>query len=223
MRGVTVFDELAHEYDHWFEENKLILQAETAALRTLIPSTGTGLEVGVGTGRFAASLGVNIGVDPARRALQIARNRGVPVCQAFGENLPFGPCNFDFALLVTVDPFVPDVVSLLHEIWRVLKPNGHLILGVIDKSSPLGQLYEANKESDPFYRQARFHSTEEIISDLQQVGFDDIKTCQTITGLPSAKTSTGQVESGYATDALQVRNGYGVGAFVAISSVKIGA
>ncbi|KPK88983.1 MAG: hypothetical protein AMJ88_18215 [Anaerolineae bacterium SM23_ 63] len=220
MQGVTVFDERAEEYDLWFEENKLILQAEINALRPFIPQTGTGLEIGVGTGRFAASLGVEVGIDPAKRTLQFARARGIKVCQAFGEYLPFEASHFDYALLVTVDPFVPDVIRLLKEVWRVLKPTSPLILGMIDKSSPLGQMYEVHKEEDPFYQVARFHTTEEIITYLEQTGFKMLQTSQTITGLPDTTASTEQVQEGYAVDALQIQEGHGEGAFVALKAEK---
>ncbi len=220
MWGVTVFDQRAEEYDHWFEENELILQAEVDALQTFIPPVGRGLEIGVGTGRFAASLGIEVGIDPARRALKIARSRGINVCQAFGERLPFEACAFDYALLVTVDPFVPDVASLLNEILRVLKSGCPLILGMIDKSSPLGQMYETHKDEDPFYKEAQFHTTDEIIIYLEQTGFKVIQTRQTITGIPNAQASTEQVQGGYNRDALQTQEGHGKGAFVALKAEK---
>ena len=220
MRGVSVFDERAEEYDLWFEENELILRAEINALRVLTPPTGKGLEIGVGTGRFASSLGVEVGIDPALRALHIARARGIKVCQAFGERLPFRAGMFDYALPVTVDPFVPDVVCLLTEIWRVLKPDCPLILGMIDKSSPLGLMYEVHKDEDPFYIEARFHTTDEIIKYLEQTGFKVIQAHQTITSIPDAKASTEQVQDGYAMDAFQIQEGYGEGAFVAMKAEK---
>lgn len=220
MWGVTVFDQRAEEYDLWFEENELILQAEVNALQAFIPPVGRGLEIGVGTGRFAASLGIEVGIDPARHALQIARSRGINVYQAFGERLPFEACAFDYALLVTVDPFVPDMTCLLHEIWRVLKSNCPLILGMIDKSSPLGQMYETHKDEDPFYKEARFHTTNEIITYLKQTGFKVIQTRQTIAGIPDVMASTELVQGGYARNALQIQEGYGKGAFVALKAEK---
>jgi ubiquinone/menaquinone biosynthesis C-methylase UbiE len=220
VRGVTVFDERAEEYDLWFEENKLILRAEINALRPFVPQTGTGLEIGVGTGRFAASLGVEVGIDPARRTLQFARARGIKVCQAFGEYLPFQASHFDYALLVTVDPFVPDVRCLLKEMRRVLKPTSILILGMIDKSSPLGQMYEVHKEEDPFYQVAHFHTTEEVITYLKQTGFEVLQVRQTITGIPDTTAITEQVEEGYAVDAFQIQEGHGEGAFVALKAEK---
>jgi len=66
MESIEVFEEHAAEYDEWHDEHHAAYKAEILALRSLIPSCGTGLEVGAGTGRFAAPLGIKIGVEPAR-------------------------------------------------------------------------------------------------------------------------------------------------------------
>jgi SAM-dependent methyltransferase len=54
-----------------------------------MPSVGDAVEIGVGSGRFAAPIGVRFGVDPARVMLQIARSRGVDAAMGVGEALPF--------------------------------------------------------------------------------------------------------------------------------------
>lgn len=53
MDEVTAFDKHAVEYDRWFDENRQIYQAEVNTLQRLIPQTGLGVEIGVGTGRFS--------------------------------------------------------------------------------------------------------------------------------------------------------------------------
>ena len=49
---IEIFEEHAAEYDEWYDEHQAAYNAEILALRSLIPSAGTGLEVGAGTGRF---------------------------------------------------------------------------------------------------------------------------------------------------------------------------
>lgn len=98
MDAVTVFHERAQEYDHWFDENERVYQAELAALQQFIPRVGIRVEIDVGTGRTAVPLGVAVGIEPAWHMAQIAHRRGIAVCQAVGEQLPFRESQFDFAL-----------------------------------------------------------------------------------------------------------------------------
>ena len=145
MPVVKVFEQHAQEYDEWFDAHEPVYQAELAALRKFLPPSGMGIEVGVGTGRFAVPLGIRFGIDPSRHMLNIARQRGLQVCQAVGERLPFRDGQFDLVLLVTVICFVDDVPALLRELNRVLKSGGHLVIGFINRDSRLGQLYESRK------------------------------------------------------------------------------
>jgi ubiquinone/menaquinone biosynthesis C-methylase UbiE len=218
--GISVFDERALEYDRWFDENPSIYEAEIEAMKRFVPQQGMGLEVGIGTGRFAMPFAIQVGIDPAYRALKTALAREIAVCQAFGERLPFKNDQFDFVQLITVDPFVADFSTLLREAYRVLVPEGHAILGVIDKDSPLGQIYESEKGSDPFYRTAHFHSADEIHAHLRRTGFGPIQSCQTLIGIPALGTPAGKIHSEYHEDFLSVMNDYGEGGFVVFNAQK---
>jgi len=209
MDGVALFDKHADEYDHWFDENQQIYQAEVNALRQLIPQAGFGIEVGVGTGRFSTPFGIRIGVEPSINMAQIAKSRNIAVCLAVGEHLPFKDNQFDFALLVTVVCFVKDVILLLNEVRRVIKVGGKVIIGFIDKNSALGQLYESRKDADKFYKEAHFYSVPEIVALDRQVGLGELQFCQTIIAFPINSATS-----------YEVCTGYGKGAFVAVSSIK---
>jgi hypothetical protein len=58
MGSIEIFEKHAQEYDEWFDKNKPVYESEILALKDLIPREGTGLEIGVGTGRFATLLGI---------------------------------------------------------------------------------------------------------------------------------------------------------------------
>lgn len=210
MDGVTAFDKHADKYDRWFDENKQIYQAEVNALQRLIPQTGSGVEVGVGRGRFSIPFGIRIGIEPSRNMAQIAKARNIAVGLAVGERLPFRDGQFDFALLVTVVCFVKDVAQVLHEARRVIKVGGKVIIGFIDKDSALGQLYGSRKDRDKYYKEAHFYSVPEIVALVRRVGLCEIQFSQTIIGLPNNSAT-----------AYQVRSGYGEGAFVAVSAIKL--
>jgi hypothetical protein len=73
-----------HERDEqWFDEHTPAYLSELLALRSIVPVHGRGLEIGVGTARFAAPLGVRFGVDPAVEMLRYAAGRGTAVRFAF--------------------------------------------------------------------------------------------------------------------------------------------
>jgi len=210
MPVVAVFDQQAVEYDRWFDEHELVYQAEVAALRKFISPTGLGIEVGVGTGRFAIPLGIRFGIDPSRGMLDIAQERGLRVCQAVGERLPFRDEQFDLVLLVTVICFVDDVPTLLRELSRVLKLGGHLVIGFIDRNSELGRRHESRKEVSVFYRDARFYSVEDVAACVRGAGFGSPRFCQTLLDVPGD----------WSPRELVTRDGYGEGAFVALSARK---
>jgi len=73
-----LFDSLASAYDAWFEtEGELIFAIEVQALGEVLPSLPKPwIEVGVGSGRFAQSLGIEMGLDPSIKLLDIITVEG---------------------------------------------------------------------------------------------------------------------------------------------------
>lgn len=123
--------------------------------------------------------------------------------------LPFADASFDSVLMVTTICFFIDPLQALRETRRVLKPQGRIVIGMIDEDSPLGKSYEAKKSKSTFYRYAHFYSVAQVIDWLKQLGFGAIKTCQTIFKLPKEITA---VEP--------IKDGYGEGGFVVIAAQK---
>ena len=209
MKNIEVFEKHASEYDKWFDDNNAVYISELLALKDLIPREGIGLEIGVGTGRFAALLGIGIGVEPAKAMADIARRRGIDVHEAMAEALPFDDESFDFVLMVTAICFLKNPFQALEEANRVIKPGGHIIVGMIDKNSPLGEDYERKKLTSKFYKYANFLSADQVLSWLWYLNFDHIVTRQSI--FRSAKEIS-SVEP--------FEEGHGKGAFVAIAAKK---
>jgi SAM-dependent methyltransferase len=209
LSKITSFDRYAEDYDLWFDAYPHAYQSEIAAIRRFIPCAGVGLDVGVGTGRFSAPFGINIGVEPSEPMAAIARSRGIEVKRAKAEELPFADRTFDFVLLVNVICFFTDPLVSLKESYRILKPNGHIILAFIDKKSNLGKKYELQKTSSKFYKEATFYSVPHVIKFLKEAGFAILQTCQTIFTDPAEMTAPDPV-----------RDGYGQGGFVVITGFK---
>ena len=209
MAKTKPFDEHAVQYDDWFEKNKLAFQSELRAIREQLPKNNNGIEIGVGSGRFAAPLGIKIGVEPSKYMRKLAIQRGIDAIDGVAEDLPFDHSHFEFALMVTTICFVDDIKTAFREAYRVLRPGAFLIIGFIDKESHLGRVYQQHKEESVFYRIATFYTVSEVVDNLKKVGFKNFNFTQTIFhNLSEIK------------DIEQIKEGHGEGSFVVIRAIK---
>ena len=207
---LDVFNKYAQEYDEWFGTHTWVYRTEVEAVKKLIPKTGEGIEIGVGTGRFSIPFGIKVAVEPARAMAEIARKRGISVYESKAENLPFQDNSFDFALMVTTLCFLENSLQALQEAKRILRPSGKLIIGMLDEESPLGRLYVEKRRESKFYRDARFYSVNQVMDWLKKLEFGNIQTIQTIFKNPSKIQSLEPIEEGF-----------GKGLFVVISAEAI--
>jgi ubiquinone/menaquinone biosynthesis C-methylase UbiE len=209
MNQHNVFDTYADEYDTWFDAHPWVYQSEMQAIKMVLPQGERGVEIGTGTGRFSVPFGISIGVEPSGAMAKIARSSGITVYDSKAENLPFDDGAFDFALMVTTICFLEDPIKALKEIRRILRPAGKIIIGMLDKESPLGRLYETKKNDSKFYKYARFYSVKQVLEYLNVSGYAHRRTLQTIFHNPEAITA---IEP--------VKEGYGEGLFVVVSAAK---
>jgi len=207
LSKIDAFEKYSEAYDRWFEENDWIYKSELEAIRQLIPTEGEGLEVGMGTGRFAIPLGITIGVEPSPKMADIARSRGLTVIHGVCESLPLNDESSDYILLVTTICFVDHPAKCLREIYRVLKPGGSVVIGFIDGSSELGKIYKAKKKESKFYSEAIFYTPHEIKDLLEAGGFREIESRQTIFRPLSEISSPEPVEEGYGRGSFVVIKG----------------
>jgi len=127
----------------WDEMRALDLPAAAVeqALLSLLPETGIGrvLDIGTGTGRLLELLAprttMALGVDASRAMLALARSRlakpGLSHCAvrlADMYRLPLGDGGYDLVLLHMVLHHAEDVASVLAEAARVLKPGARLVV-----------------------------------------------------------------------------------------------
>jgi SAM-dependent methyltransferase len=209
MARTGPFDRHAREYEAWFSRNTFVYHSELKAVAHFLPPVGEGLEIGVGSGKFAQPLGVKYGVEPSARMRTLAESRAIRVFDGVAENLPFPDGRFDYVLMVTTICFVDDAAKSIQEAARVLKAEGVFVIGFVDKDSPLGRLYQRRKEHNLFYREATFYSASELIGLLQQCGFEQPQTIQTVFGQMEKIRSVQDFE-----------NGHGRGGFVVIRARK---
>lgn len=209
MAKTEPFEKYALQYEDWFERNKFVYQSELLAIRKQLPKSNNGIEIGIGSGRFAAPLDIKLGIEPSKKMLKIAQQRGIKAIDAVAESLPFDDSQFEFALMITTICFVDNIGLTFREIHRVLKSGGYLIIGFIDKNSPIGKLYQQYKENNVFYKIATFYSVDEVIHHLKKADFKNFRFTQTIFhNLAEIRN----VEP--------VTEGYGEGSFVVVRAMK---
>lgn len=202
----NLFDNLADEYDQWYEDNPLILQSEIEAIRQVTPPYRQALEVGVGTGRFASALGIGLGLEPSPPMAALAKARGITVVRGRAESLPFHDQSLDCLFMITVDCFLAQLAPVFSECLRVLEPGGHLVIGHIDIDAPPGEVYLREQDQDPFFREASFRGSRQVLEALDQAGFQVQTIRQTV----------------YSFDNVihPIKEGHGEGVFVALCALK---
>ena len=204
MSYFSPFDLLAEEYDSWFDkEGKLIFETEILALRKvlhLLPKPW--LEIGVGSGRFAQALGIEVGIDPSLELLKMAEKRGIKVYQVKGEEQFFKERSFGIVFLIVTLCFVESPIAVLKEANRILKPEGKVVLGLVLRDSPWGRLYMKKKEEGHrFYKYANFYSLEEIERFLSGSGFKIEEIVSTLFQEPDSIKEVEAPKEGFFTSA----------------------
>jgi SAM-dependent methyltransferase len=208
---LTVFDRKAEHYDEWFDRHPYAFQSEVEAIREFLPlGESHGIEVGLGTGRFARELGIKEGIEPAFAMRRIAVNRGVEVMDAVAERLPYKALHFDFVLMTSCISYLTDVKKAFREANRVLKWNGSLIVGLLDKQGIIAQDYADRNENDSFYQNATFYEPTQVLNWLREAGFRQFEVLQTLF------TPLNEV-----IEVQPAKLGFGEGSFVVIKAKKI--
>lgn len=213
MKTNIPFDVHIAEYEEWFDEHPQAFKSEVEAIRLMLPDGERlrGIEIGLGTGQFAHALGIKEGVEPSDTMRAKAKERGIDVLNAKAENLPYEDMRFDFVLMTCCVGYFVNMHAAFKEALRVLKKNGVLVIGFIDRERPIGQYYEIHKPESAFYQQAKFYSVDKIIFELTGAGFKHFNFCQT---LFKPLDEIDEFEPAKA--------GYGEGSFVVIQARKKG-
>jgi SAM-dependent methyltransferase len=206
MAKTGPFDEHTNDYDRWFDEHPFIYEAELKAVDSLLPAIRDyGMEIGVGSGKFASRLGVPVGVEPSIPMAERAARLGIDVHAGVAEALPFPDRSFRYVLMVVTICFVDDPLKAFEEAFRVLLPGAFIVVGFVDRKSEIGREYESRKQTSVFYRDARFYSTDEVLDLLLRAGFRAPVCKQTLI--------KGERED-------VVREGHGEGSFVVVRAAK---
>ncbi|NHV07168.1 MAG: class I SAM-dependent methyltransferase [Thaumarchaeota archaeon] len=201
---MKVFDKYAQRYDNWYEKpfGKSVFSLELKCLSEILPKNHSkeSIEVGVGTGRFASALGIDLGLDTSSEELKIAKKRGIEVILGDAHNIPLRNNSLDIVLVVVSICFFEEPIKVLKEIKRVLKEEGALILGLIFLESPWAKFYMRKaQEGHPLYSYAKFYSYKEISTMLKNNNFSTEGVLSTLFEKPQdvAPIANKEVKEGF--------------------------
>jgi SAM-dependent methyltransferase len=175
-------ERLAHfeEWYWWHRGRQAIVQRLAARYA---PQGARLLDVGCGTG--ATTLGLRrfgrvFGLDIGRRALEVARARGLAVARASAERLPARPGAFDLVVALDVLEHLEDDVSAAREMLGALRPGGFLLATV--PAYPF--LWSGH---DEVLGHRRRYLRRQLVAALERAGFE-IALCSYVMGsiLPAA-------------------------------------
>jgi ubiquinone/menaquinone biosynthesis C-methylase UbiE len=146
MEQKAIFDDFANKYDSWFDTpvGSKVKDLELDLLLGFVkPQQGLNmLEVGIGTGLFAMELGKRgieiVGIDPSEKMREIAKKRGFDVRYGVGEQIPFPDNTFDVVLSMSSMEFSREPDLFVSEMRRVAKPNGTVVVAVLNLWSTYG-------------------------------------------------------------------------------------
>ena len=211
MLKTDVFSEHVEAYEAWYEKHPMVYLSEVAAIKEQflkLPENIKGIEVGLGTGRFAQPLGIKEGIEPSTEMAKKAIKRGIEVIEGVAERLPYGDLHFDFVLFVTICHF-NDIKAAFAQAHRVLKHGGAVIIGFLDKEQSIAKHYEEKRDRSNFFRHATFYTVDRIEKLLKEAGFKDFQYNQTLFGiLEQIKEIQSPVQ------------GFGKGSFVVVKAIK---
>jgi ubiquinone/menaquinone biosynthesis C-methylase UbiE len=124
---MDLFGVVARHYDRIFRYG-----GPEALLNGLQPRPGERvLDIGGGTGRVSGTFPQDVRVllcDPSPGMVSEAQGKGLPVCAAVAEHLPFADASFPRVILVDTFHHLLDQRAAAVELLRILQPGGRLVV-----------------------------------------------------------------------------------------------
>lgn len=168
----SYFEANWQEYDDWYERHQKEYSDQVGFIRKVLPG-GKGLEIGVGTGRFASALGIGHGIDIVPSMVELAKKRGIDAIVADAYDLPFGDNSFDYTLNMVTICFLEHPETALREAKRV---SSRVISVILDRNCEY--VREIIERREGFYRYAKFYSRDELVELYRKCGFKNIEVSE---------------------------------------------
>ncbi|MCR5420381.1 MAG: class I SAM-dependent methyltransferase [Lachnospiraceae bacterium] len=227
------FDGYAEVYDEWFMKNENLFTSELRLFQKALGDIKDKriLSVGCGSGLFESYIdcsGVE-GIEPSVDMGEIAKKRGVNIIK-FGliEDVILPEETYDIIYFNGSSSYIEDLVPVYEKCIKALKKGGKLILLDVPKESAFGFMYLLGKSLNTYDHEylkgvmpalpyplalassGVWHSTEEKIGVLKDLGINDFAFYQTLIKNPMYTNEEPE----------EVTEGYKSGGYVAVIARK---
>lgn len=134
--SIEHFESIKEGIANPFIEEKIWEEMEISTIELINKYINQGniiLDVGVGHGRLLSKIDIDVkkfGIDISLHNLLESKKKGIDVCMAKAEELPFNENCFDIVVCTDVLEHALDINTVFNEIKRVLKPQGKFIVRV---------------------------------------------------------------------------------------------
>ena len=167
---MNIFEEpeIVSNYDAYYDtdKGKMVDEIEKGIIAEYLFSLKEKelLELGCGTGHWTAFFEEKgfdvIGIDISCEMMEKAASKGLKAKFHVGdaERLPFFDESIENVASITMLEFVKNQEVVIQEIYRVLKPGGYAIFGLLGDKSPIAK----NAANDEIFKQARFLNSENL-------------------------------------------------------------
>ncbi|MGD9676852.1 MAG: class I SAM-dependent methyltransferase [Vulcanibacillus sp.] len=173
------FDIFASEYDSWYSSDlgSFVdeIEKELVEKVAIFNSNEKVLDIGAGTGNYSiwmAKKGLDVtSIDQSKGMLEVARkksekeNLNINFIYGDAHSLDFEDCTFDIVISVTAIEFMENASIVLKEAYRVLKPKGRLVVGLLTKNSSWGEMYRQSIKENPdsIFSKAHLYEEDELM------------------------------------------------------------
>lgn len=179
---MSVFEAIADDYDQYRKPRPIIISHIVSTIKTHSLESGNILDLGCGTGRYAAEIGrvfdkIIYGVDSSDAMLLNANNKGniqASKCDC-NEMLNLSDTSFSFAYCVNFIHYIKHLDGFFSSVHKALRNNGVVYIATHSEEDIFRQTLGYYFPDSINVELSMIHSVEDITRSLSESGFSSIE------------------------------------------------